>query len=87
MGVRGGEGVRGWWKTWCKCCSGLESLNCTEIGLLLITLLLSAESKANSPKHIRRKMEINTTDLKCILHNCHNFFFIYITTLVDVQIQ
>ena len=35
-----------------KCCSGLESLTCTEIWLLHITLLLSAESKANSPKHL-----------------------------------
>ena len=51
---RVGVGARGvgevWWNTWCKCCSGLESLT-TEIWLLYITLLLSAESKAHSPKH------------------------------------
>ena len=49
VGAKGGGGV---WNTWCKCCSGLESLTCTEIWLLHITLLLSAESKANSPKHL-----------------------------------
>ena len=43
--MAGGGG--GGWNTWCKCCSGLESLTCTEIWLLHITLLLSAESKAS----------------------------------------
>ena len=59
MQRRVGVGVRGvgaWWNIWCKCCSGLHSLTCTEIWLLPIILLLSAENKANSPKHI------NTTD-------------------------
>ena len=53
-GGRGGAG-RGWWITWCKCCSGLESLTCTEIWLLPITVLLSVESKAENPKHLGRK--------------------------------
>ena len=44
------RGGRGWWNTWCKCCSGLESLTCTEIWLLHTTLLLSAESKASHLK-------------------------------------
>ena len=48
VGARGGEV---WWNTWCKCCSGLESLTWTETWLLHITLLLCAESKAN-PKHL-----------------------------------
>ena len=49
----GGGGCEGGsWNTWCKCCSGLESLTCTETWLLHITLLLSAESKANNPKHL-----------------------------------
>ena len=26
----GGGGDRGCWNTWCKCCSGLGSLTCTE---------------------------------------------------------
>ena len=51
VGARG----RGWWNIWCKCCSGLESLTCIEIWLLPITLLLSVESKANNPEHLRRK--------------------------------
>ena len=41
--VRGGVGgIHG-----VRCCSGLESLTFTEIWLLHITLLLSAESKAS----------------------------------------
>ena len=80
----GGGGCRGWgevwWNTWCKCWSGLESLTCTEIWLLHITLLLSAESKASQL--------IQLTKMELLLHNCHNFYlFIYITTTVDVQIQ
>ena len=55
VGARGeGVGARGevWWNTWCKCCSGLESLTCTETWLLYITLLLSVESKTNTPEHL-----------------------------------
>ena len=78
MGEGGGGGGGGWWNTWCKSCSGLESLTCTEIWLLHITLLLSAESKASQL--------IQLTKMELLLHNCHNLF-IYITTLVDVQIQ
>ena len=55
----GCEGGEGWWNTWCKCCSGLESLTCTETWLLHITLLLSAESKANNRKHL------NTAEWNC----------------------
>ena len=53
VGGGGGGGI--WWNTWSKCCRGLESLTCTEIWLLPITLLLSVESKANNPKHLKRK--------------------------------
>ena len=67
VGARGGGEV--WWNTWCKSCSGPESLNCTEILLLhtCITLLLSAESKASQLIQLTFKMVL-------LLHNCHNFY-------------
>ena len=57
MQWRVGAGVGEGWNRWCECCNGLESLTCTELWLLHITLLLSVEcnSKANDPKHLRRK--------------------------------
>ena len=33
-----------------------QSLTCAELWLLHITLLLSADSKANNPKHLRKKV-------------------------------
>ena len=62
VGARGGGG----WNTCCKFCSGLESLTCTEIRLLHITLLLSAESKASQL--------IQLTKMELLLHNSHNFY-------------
>ena len=66
VGVVAGGGGGVWWNTWCKSCSGLESLTCTEIWLLHITLLLSAESKASQL--------IQLTKMELFLHNCHNFY-------------